>query len=441
MCDQKKFDPKKERERLRWNGLKALKIANAVRANWAKGDEIEKYLDDFRSEPNREELKKYLRRLQTCSSYSVWRDHHESGAKIFCGVHTCNHKLCNVCNAMRSRVVRRKYHGFFEKNPDLLKQYTPLHLTLTVPHDLDGWDGSEFYAKRLKDAYQKMRLQKWWKEMVWGGEYGMEITRNDSGWHIHLHSLILVPRHIYRSRNILYSKIMLSWNRLTSDGSKVELSEDRKASLKGTVQNKVIEKLTATGSTLIGLESLYVTSMEERKGYKYCARRKKYIRYVNSKNMKDMMSGVMECIKYHFEPASLDMSPEELGRLLPLIKHMRFYDRFGGLSGRVKEPHPDAHMLALATTKDIEAEVNEVADDKVTDPITGKVLSSDQYDLIVVPMGHVFINRDNPERVYLHRVLRQFRHGTSLSDAHKYLVELVHPKPPDNKLEARLSAV
>lgn len=147
-----------------------------------------------------------------------------------------------------------------------------------------------------------MRKKPFWKKAVYAGEYTVEFTRNQNGLHIHIHALLLVKK-AEQNRNQLYEDILLAWNRQTTweEAPRKVFSETQKAAiakaLKWENTNLVDDLLDPTGSTLCGLESLYVLKDGKK-------------RYVNPENEKEFMAGIMECLKYHFEPCKVKKDKE-----------------------------------------------------------------------------------------------------------------------------------
>ena len=47
-------------------------------------------------------------------------------------------------------------------------KYDLMHLTLTVPHNSDGWRGKKFYFKEIIQAFNQMRKTEEWNALVFG---------------------------------------------------------------------------------------------------------------------------------------------------------------------------------------------------------------------------------------------------------------------------------
>lgn len=368
-----------------------------------------------------------LRRLNTCGSHMIFRNMLKTNELTFCGAKTCNHRMCSICNYLRSKLVRYKYITFFDKNPQLLKDNDAFHLVLTVPHDRDGYQGEKFYAKIIKDKFARMRECKWFRKMVYGGFYALEITLNNeaSGLHIHIHAFLLV-RKTQQNRNTLYKKILAYWNRATKQGNDIPLSQEQMVFLNNVVQDKkLINKLKGNGATMIWLESLYVTSKKKKKGYKYDQRTGLWKKYVYP-GQNDFVRGVIECIKYHFEPTAIGndglFDLELLKIILPNLRYLRLYDKFGKLSNATKDPHPDAYLLNISTKIEADDWI-ELSDGSIEDPETGTITTSRDYKYLLVGVEGIRVNDDEKITIPHSAIKRSFPPGTTLKDAFKELID------------------
>ncbi|MCB1124136.1 MAG: protein rep, partial [Verrucomicrobiae bacterium] len=184
------------KDRTRYNRQRCLWMTRAVKQNRLNYRELHEYLeandvDDY----SLAYLMDFRYAINTCCRHALFREHLINGAKEFIGAHTCKNKLCTVCNAKRAKDLRRKYRLFFDKNPDLLHCFDFFHLTLTVPHnESGGFRGKRWYADELMREFNFMRKKQAWKDLVYAGEFGVEVTKNENGLHIHIHSLLLVHK-------------------------------------------------------------------------------------------------------------------------------------------------------------------------------------------------------------------------------------------------------
>jgi hypothetical protein len=345
-------------------------------------------------------------KLNTCCNKALFREHLTSGAHTFIAAHTCKHKLCAVCNAQRAKNVRKMYRNFFETNPELLERYDFMHLTLTVPHGSGEFRGERWYAPELMKEFNWMRKKAFWKRSVYAGEFGVEVTKNDNGLHIHIHSMLLVEKG-QRNRNKLHRAIYLAWNKQTAgDEDFLPLSdEQRTAARKGnsSITAKDLDKINANGSVLIGLESLYTKSDVPRPGFFKCSRTGGYKRYVNAEsNLESFMGGVMECLKYHFQPTAIEadgsLDFELVAEILPAIKGKPLYRKFGAFHAGSKNAHPAASTLNMNHTEDDTEEAAkdllENGSETITDPITGEEQEREEYTYFITKLKHAHVQED-----------------------------------------------
>lgn len=342
-------------KRKNYNRQRCLRMTRQVKQNQINHTELQEYLLANDLEPNTlQYLLEFRYKLSTCCHHSLFREHLSNGALEFIGAHTCKHKLCAVCNAQRSKKVRQSYRRFFEKYPDLLEKYDFMHLTLTVPHDeVGGFRGKRWYADELMKEFNYMRKKSFWKQHVYAGEFGIEVTKNEKGLHVHIHALLLVNKS-RQNRNELHKHVLKAWNRQTSgSGQRKEITAAEKAAMmKGNrlLSPLEIDHLAPDGATFIGLESLYLSSKEQKAGFHFCERAGHWKKYISPSDGFDLcMSGIMECIKYHFQPMAMyedgKLDLNLIREILPTIKGKPLYRKFGAFHAGSNNAHPGSKML------------------------------------------------------------------------------------------------
>lgn len=399
-------------ERLKANRKRSKQLSYLNRKNLDLADEIEKYMRKNADSITEEKdlIKKLVGRLRSCSYYTLYGQ--DSANIRLVTPKTCKHKLCNICNWHRQKKIRRKYFHWFENNQTICKiskgktvkycthaqlekylnkgfnlntdkiEYDLMHLTLTVPHTKAGWKGSEFYLKEQKDAFHALRRLKFWKNLVYGGEYGIESTINENGFHIHIHALLMVRKQT-QSRNLLHFEIFKQWNRLSvnEDSKRKFFRKDEIDSIK--VGNKLftdeyVNELSPNGATLIGLECIYTQQKQDYETKKI---------YTKEWGSEAMIKAVLETISYHFKPKmfykyiiengekyyldSIDI--EKVIKIIPKIHGQTMYWRMGVLE---KEPSLGVKDDTLLedfeeTTEDIDEETGEVLQTQyfITNPL------------------------------------------------------------------------
>jgi len=553
----------KQPSRLEMNGkrvkaLSMLRCKNVRYANDLNAFRNEFVIDD--TETN-DFLDKYRNQLVSCCACALGQvnpnDKHNYVALKT--ARFCNHRLCNVCNSLRAKKLRRKYFAFFNdeemtvpvkrkqahffKNLDttdrqvsensfidvlnddefdsdvvsvaidektfneilngskvkskkkskkkkeskivfyvsgkeIAETFDFMHLTLTVPHKNGLWNGREYYAQQLLECFHTMRKCDWWSEMVYGGEACVETTQSEANnLHIHIHAMLMVDRNVKGSRNALMLRVLEKWNELTIDWTldDTHFNEERRkgitnmlAFLKPKVwymeadgkkiasenkypndedpflkleADKVINKLDARGSTMVGLTSLYkeITALEyaNSKGGTF-KRENKFYRYVNTSKPKEIIKGVLECLKYHFEPCSLELDDEThtlnvplLLQLIPNIYRKRLYCKFGGFYG-LKQLNVTEEPIS---EDDIEGFLAN-AQAECYDPGTGEPIDSSELQFVVFDLKDLVFKKDE-YRYSIHRRKIKMVHppGETVRQAINSFMTVVTNKRQVNAME------
>jgi len=327
----------------------------------------EKIEDNSLNKESREHLEKLRKNISGCAFYSLYNKN--SDVK-YIGSHTCNHRGCNICNSQRQKRIRRKYFHFFTTTPELIKartksgykvytqnyfnelikkkpdikfiskvNYDLMHLTLTVKHSKQGFNGNKYYFEEILKTFHKLRNSNLktdyngmlynWRSLVYGGEFGIETTKNENGLHIHIHALLFV-RKIKQNRNILHKHILKSWNKYTvnKDFNKRDFTENEiKSIMKGNsiLTDDFIKTFDRRGATLIGLENIF-----------YYSKNGKKIRPKDLTDLKAVQRAVLETISYHFKPDLFETDKETYNidlicEILPKIYKKQLYGKFGCL--------------------------------------------------------------------------------------------------------------
>lgn len=348
----------KNTDRKTANKKRSKKLTYLKYLNMELSKKIDHYLKNNQTDPETKALaEKLSANLQKCSHHSLYAF---SGNEIeLISSITCNHKICNICNWARQKKIRRKYYKWFEDNQTLVElskndkikvttksqvdkylkkgyeidqyvEYDLMHLTLTVPHTVDGWKNKKFYFDEIKTAFNYMRKSDEWSQFVYGGEYGVESTKNNNGFHIHIHALLFVKQE-FRSRNNLHKNIFKLWNHLTAwDGS--ERKEFKKEHIEGIkagnelFDDEFIKLLDPTGTTIMNLETIYTLDENNEK-----VRTRDF-------NSEAMLIAVMETISYHFAPKMFALTEsytdiENIIEILPAVYRQTLYYKFGCLHG------------------------------------------------------------------------------------------------------------
>lgn len=348
-------------QRLTANRKRSKRLTYLKRKNMNLAIDIKRYMGKNPLMKDNSSLVGLLQNLHKCASNTLYAADYDKIRLI--APLTCKHKLCNICNWNRQKSIRRKYMRWFENNKMLCRiskgknikyctqaqlesflnknfkvlseniEYDLMHLTLTVPHTVGGWRGSDIYIDEIIKTFHDMRRLKWWSDFVYGGEYGVETTKNDSGFHTHIHSLLMVKKRT-NSRNLLHYEIFREWNRLTvnSESERLEFTDYQiQKILKGNklFTEDYVKALNPKGATLIGLNCIYTTKNQGNQFVKV---------YTSEWGSEAMMRGVMETISYHFKPRTFHKGESDTNfdvariiEMLPKVQGKILYRRFGVL--------------------------------------------------------------------------------------------------------------
>lgn len=373
------------------NVVRNKKLTYLKRKNMAMAAELTRYANTRKMDENGRVLADSLvKALRSCGGSTLYS---YDGRKIelvsFLG---CNHRLCNICNWDRQKKIRRKYLKWFDNNPCLYVitdesgkaqktvtasqrqkwlnkgwsemgtvRYNIMHLMLSVPHTVDGWRGERFYFRELTKQFNFLRKKKEWLYWVYGGQFGLETTKNKEGYHIHIHALIFV-RNAKQNRNQLHKIIFYWWNRLTVDetNDRSEFRADEIAAMKKgncTFTDDFIATLDPRGATFIHLQNIFVCK-ETDDGTVY----KRHID-VNDWNTEEFIGAVLETISYLFKPKVFAITAnsfdcEAVLDILPQVHNNRsLYSKFGCLLGeKTLNVHDNTLLEDLAEAADLKGE-------------------------------------------------------------------------------------
>ena len=285
---------------------------------------------------------------------------------------TSRHKLNHVWNFYKSQIIRRKYLKLLQ-DWDLdgtLRQYNPVHITLTVARDKEGkFEGQQFFGPQLLYYFNLMRKTQWWKNMVFAGEFGVECKKGKTvpGYHIHIHSFALL--HASYKVTALRKKIAAWWYKNTG-GKLIGVETLYVTERHSNGKPKFVYQYSRVKNVIINLSPAeYKTQKAALKAEGVKVTKVKCKRYVDPKTspIADYLGGVMECIKYHFKPdmflvkttdsTGRKVKKHDVAAILEVLKgthNKRLYSKFG-MFWWVKE-------LAIGYKEEGEAEVIDLAE-------------------------------------------------------------------------------
>ncbi len=288
-----------------------------------------------------------------------------------------------VWNWRKSQLVRQLFKKYiFEKK--IWENTFPVHMVLTVPHQDGRYEGKQFYGDLVLKKFNWMRKQVWWKKMVDGGEYGLEVKRGKGGkhgMHIHIHSLVLLRKGV--SFKAFTKEVKSSWLKITGA---TQLWVEPLYFFKKDDSGRYITELKPKGNleTKESVDGMYQTDFVET-GEFIVSRKKFYIdreiRKVNkddsltlqekSEKIAEMyLSGVMETVKYHFKQDSFFDNNGVydvflLNDVLQNTKYKRLFGRYGSMYGQ-----PDLNFNNLKNLMSADTGENEtiaVVDEEIGD--------------------------------------------------------------------------
>lgn len=277
------------------------------------------------------------------------------------------HRLDYAWNLRKSQLVRQRYADYLATATDadgrlLTAHYQPVHLTLTVPHQHGVFRGKTFYARELIEAFAELRKTAAWQELVYAGEYGLEVKRgkgNQHGLHIHTHSFIL--QHPAYTVNAARALLEAEWKRITGNTSKHP--------------------------------GLWYETLFTRKENKAGVWEKVHL-VPGVSPLSEYTAGVMECIKYHFKPDCLtkvggDFDLPLIMEILANTLNLRMYSRFGAFYkepalsfNKLHDAKPAEELSAEALAEDVQASSDGV-EERLVDPRTMRIAAPESYRLKV----------------------------------------------------------
>lgn len=409
------------RQNVNHNQKRSSVISSLKRKNYELSGKIQSLMLNMPlTEVQDNYLLKLDKNLRLCATHSLYREHN-NGAYDYVGSHTCDNKLCHICNHKSQKSVRRKYANFFENNPRLTivrntktkrtqalthsvwdkwqadekkketyiklgeETYDLMHLTLTVPHFKDtGFRGFELYYEQIIKIFNHFRKNRTWQKKVFGGEYGIETTNTKNGLNIHIHALLLVKKE-RQSRNNLHQYILKYWNKNTGNPyspRKTFNNKTREAIMKSNslIDHAFINQLDPQGTTLIGLENIYDKQSGKKSGY-------------DAK-----MAAVMETISYHFEPQCFSKEEGQYDidlmlKVMPEIHGKPLHQKFGALY------YEQSLNVRAPKESQLVEDYEDSGGDIIINPITLQESSENQYRFFITNPSNVWHDTDDNHKL------------------------------------------
>lgn len=318
-------------------------------------------------------------------------------AQQFIAAWYSKHRLDEVWNWRKSQLIRKLWRDFLLETK-VYEQYKPMHLMLTVPHTAEGWNGKQFYGAELIEKFNFMRKNPEWKKMIYGGEYGLEVTRTGkNGLHIHLHCLVF-QRKGY-TVNEVWKWIADHWHSLTN--AEITHYEPLYIYKKDSKTNQFIRNESRAYRVNPRTNQKYLDQDIGSKKKFYLDDTDPWYRSLKGEDkLKGYVNGVMECIKYHFkndnfrdENGNWDM--ELIKDVLNNSKNMRFYSKFGAFYtekalnySRIEKDNEETITDDESDSEDLNGNVDR-AESRLINPFTKEKAKPEEFVRVLATPEHI----------------------------------------------------
>jgi len=155
-----------------------------------------------------------------------------SGSVRYLSSFHCKKKYCPRCASKKRDLLLSKYIEFFkaEKGKQILENFDLAIFTVTLRHDLNGTRPG-WYFPELKTHFRNSLKYGAFKKYFAGGFYSTEVTHGKNGFHIHRHSVVLIPKkYNFRDtapkegREIIVKDLRAAWLKKTGDSFEIDLT-------------------------------------------------------------------------------------------------------------------------------------------------------------------------------------------------------------------------
>lgn len=360
----------------------------------------------------------YILRYALPAQWSIFKSPEGKQEKQLVSAFHTGHRLDPIWNLKKSQLIRGIWYRFLQETK-IHEMYQPMHLMLTVPHKDGTWQGKRFYAREFIKKFNQLRKMPGWKRCIYGGEYGIEVTRKgSSGLHIHMHCLVFQYRQAgmdmrnKNQRDLVNRYIRIMWRKLT--GSTITWYETLYVHRKDENGKFIMEK-TADGIPFLdragqyekedepGIYDLNTELIRGRKKKFYLDQREEWFQNLTAEEqLKYFCDGVMECIKYHFKTDCFKTKDgrwdvELMREVLQHSRYLRMYSKFGEFYrekrlnySRLEKDIPADDMTALAD-EGVNIKTDGI-EGRVINPFTGEPAKKGEYiNVLAVPDALTYI--------------------------------------------------
>jgi len=117
---------------------------------------------------------------------------------------SCGNRFCPTCQRSRHGRVKARLNLLINSVPRI--QYFPFKfVTLTIPNTKTIEEGVD----QCLDGFRRLRGRKWWKTLVKGGVFVLEVTQRPTGYHVHLHI-------VCQARFLDMQRLSLEWSKCSA---------------------------------------------------------------------------------------------------------------------------------------------------------------------------------------------------------------------------------
>ncbi len=251
-------------------------------------------------------------------------------------------KIDSIWNYKKSKTARRVWIEYLKEHTELIKDYEPKHLTLTVPHKNGTWRGQEFFAKELIKEFNLMRKSDKFKQYIYAGAYNIETTKTENGNHTHLHALVF--QHKQYTVNKVRKLIVKDWNKRTGatqiryESLYVHQKDNAGRWIIETKEELYHNELDADGNEI---KVTHKNAYSFRKKFYLDNSNDWYRNLTDVEKIEQMSIGILETLKYNFKE-EVFKNPDGtynvsfMHETLINGKGLRFYSKFGAFYGEKK---------------------------------------------------------------------------------------------------------
>lgn len=424
------------------NGKRSNTLSALTRRNRKTAKMINEYLienENLLTQDQTTRLEGYSKYISRCSHFSLYKKNLLDQKITLIASSRCTNKACFVCNWINKRTIRRKYMNFFKDNQQLIQvvkdnqsktitnsqlikyqkkgftevnktSYDIMHLTLTVPHFAEhGFNGNYYYFQELITKFNLLRKYPDISNKIYGGEFGVETTKNANGLHIHIHSLLFVKPAI-QNRNTLHREILHHWNNLTvnnysqrSSFTDFQIEQIIKGN-KLLTKDFIVKNLNPQGTTMITLENIYAKTDRGKER-------------ITDWNDSRMIKSVMEALSYHYEPKMFlhddnTINIELLAELLPHVYKQRLYSKIGCLYG-------EKSLNLSENETDIVEEFDEVIE--LVNEETGELVENTAFEYFVTDPAYLYTAPDDDYNITESHISKKYRTNINASGTRQAL--------------------